>query len=254
MFSAPAAATFRDVEDYWSEQWMKACDLVASTGSAGKWVADNILRRLTIQAPVILLFVFICLVIFMFTSSFGGQRILGVHDDWNLAGRGILQLTSLITHIFAHSDVNHIRGNVTHLLLVGPSVEHEFGSVNLIGIILVVAVASAFVHIFGAGAERTHQLGASGVVFACILLNSLVSADNGTIPMSFILISALYLGEELMLFFNFWNPDGVSHHAHLSGGLIGAAAGFMIHRQRRQEKAKKLASKWLKATKAKKGK
>ena len=56
-------------------------------------------------------------------------RLLGVHDTWNSSR--LWQYTSLITHIFAHSDYGHLKGNMTHLLLVGPGVEHAFGSKNL---------------------------------------------------------------------------------------------------------------------------
>jgi membrane associated rhomboid family serine protease len=49
-------------------------------------------------------------------------------------------------------------------LLVGPSVEHEFGSTALIHIFGLVAFSSALVHIL-IGKPYTHQLGASGAVF-----------------------------------------------------------------------------------------
>jgi membrane associated rhomboid family serine protease len=232
------------LEESWSEEWIKLCDRIAATGKVGAFVSNRCLRLLTINAPVIISFVTICALLQLCTGWMGDTagRVLGVHDTWN--SFRLLQYTSLVTHIFAHSGFNHLRGNVTHLLLVGPSVEHEFGSKNLLIIMAVVAIVSAFVHIF-VGNWRSHQLGASGVVFACILLNSLVSADNGRVPVSFLLIALLYLGDELLLFFNFWNPDGVSHHAHLSGGLVGAAAGFYIHRTRRQAKTKNTVQKWL---------
>ena len=140
---------------------------------------------------------------------------------------------------------------MTHLLLVGPSVEHAFGSQNVSIIMLVVAVVSAFAHIL-LGNNYSHQLGASGVVFACILLNSLVGASHGKIPMAFVLVAILYLGEELALFFNFWNPDGISHHAHLTGGIVGAVAGFYIHRKQSSNKspfrAKTLSEFWKSKT------
>lgn len=245
MFSSTSTAY---VEEYWTEQWDEFCDKVEATGSAGTFVSKHFLRRLTINAPVILVFVLACSVIYCFTATIGGQRVLGVHDTWD-AFRP-LQYSSLFTHIFAHSSLSHLRGNVSHLLLVGPSVENEFGSKNLAIIMVIVSLVSAFAHIL-LGSTRSHQLGASGVVFACILLNSLVSADNGRIPLAFVLIAVMYLGEELALMFNIFNPDNVSHHAHLFGGIVGGAAGFYIHKQRRQNKTKSVAEKWLQATKKK---
>jgi membrane associated rhomboid family serine protease len=174
-------------------------------------------------------------------------RILGVADTWNSVS--LLQYTSLMTHIFAHADYWHLRCNMTHLLLTGPGVEYAFGSKNIVIIMLLVAVSSALIHAL-VGSSYTHQLGASGVVFACILLNSLVSASNGMIPLSFILTAVMYLGEEMAKFV--LNTDGVSHHAHLTGGLVGAAAGFYIHELRRKKKAQSFVNRWLKNNKTKK--
>ena len=111
------------------------------------------------------------------------------------------------------------------MLLVGPSSEAVFGSLNLIYIIVIVAISSAWAHIL-IGQPHTRQLGASGVCFAFILLNSLVSAKRGRLPVSFILTAVWWLGDEL--FDMFFAGDGVSHHAHLVGGIVGAAVGYRL--------------------------
>lgn len=118
-------------------------------------------------------------------------------------------------------------------MLVGPSVEHAFGSENLIVIIAVVALASAAAHIV-VGGSRTHQLGASGVVFAFIILNSLVGAKYGKISVSFLIVTTLYLGDELIDFF--FAGDAMSHHAHLVGGVVGGFAGYYIQKRKNDEK------------------
>jgi len=224
---------FDETEETFTKLWLNFCDNVAATGSTGKTVSDKFLRRLVIGAPVVLGFALLCSVVFLLQQAVPSlDRTLGIHDSWHFA-RFPTQYTSLVTHIFAHSDFHHLKGNLTHLLLIGPSVEHAFGSRNLITIILVVALASAAAHII-VGGNNTHQLGASGVVFACIILNSLVSANYGKIPLSFIIVAFLYLGDELVdLFFA---RDATSHHAHLVGGIVGGAAGFYIHKRKNQEK------------------
>jgi Rhomboid family len=72
-------------------------------------------------------------------------------------------------------------------------------------------------------------LGASGVCFAFILLNSLVSAKRGKLPLSFVLTAIWWLGDELIDFF--FSGDGVSHHAHLVGGIVGAAFGYYLRQE-----------------------
>ena len=234
-------------EDTWAQEWQDVCNAIAKYGGpVGTCFANRILRHLTINAPVLLLFVTVCVMLHILKDCCFPKlgEWLGVHDTWQ--GDRWLQYTSLLTHILAHVDLNHLRGNMTHLLLTGPSVEHEFGSRNLLIIMVIVAVTSAFAHIF-VGKTYSHQLGASGVVFACILLNSLVSADNGKVPLAFVLTAILYLGDEFAKFV--WRGDAVSHHAHLVGGLVGAAAGFYIHRQRRRKKTKSIVQKWLTSSK-----
>lgn len=234
-----------ELEELWGQEWRAICDKIGKSGPIGAAISDNFLRRISVNAPVVLGYALICVAIHLTTGWYPGMfRILGVHDTWN--GASLLQYTSLFTHIFAHSDYGHLKANMAYLLLIGPGVEHSFGSKNLIMIMFCVALTSALAHIV-LGSSHVHQLGASGVVFACIILNSLSSASSGKIPLSFVLTAALYLGEELFKFF--WPGDNISHHAHLTGGLVGAAAGFLIHQQKRKKKTTSIINKWLKSKK-----
>ena len=56
-------------------------------------------------------------------------------------------------------------------------------------------------------------LGASGVVFALILLSSFTSMKEGEIPLTFILVAALYIGQQIYqgIFVN----DNVSNLTHI---------------------------------------
>jgi len=115
-----------------------------------------------------------------------------------------------------------------------------FGSQNLVVVILAVALASAFAHI-AVGGVHTHQLGASGVVFAFILLNSLVSAKYGKIPISFLLVATLWIGDEAIKFFS---ESQISHHAHIAGGVVGAMAGFYFHKQKHEARMESYVAKF----------
>jgi membrane associated rhomboid family serine protease len=230
-----------------TKPWDDVCEWVEKKlGPTGEFLSQNVLRHISVNAPVILGFCSLCTFLYAIRIiCWQNQgRILGVHDYWRFS---ILQFTSLFSHVLAHSSYDHLRGNMMHLLLVGPSVEHEFGSRNLFYIILLVAVSSALAHIL-VGQGFTHQLGASGVVFACILLNSLVSASSGKIPMSFVITFWLYIGDELYKFF--FAGDATSHHAHLVGGMVGAAAGFKIHQRRVKEMTRNVLSKWKRKKKS----
>ena len=70
----------------------------------------------------------------------------------------------------------------------------------------------------------TGLYGASGIVFMLILLSSLSRVKSGHIPLTFILVVALFLGKEIL---NSLRPDGVSQFAHIVGGLCGSVFGFL---------------------------
>ena len=65
----------------------------------------------------------------------------------------------------------------------------------------------------------------SGIVFMLILLSSFTNIRQGEIPITLILIIALYVVRE---FVNALNPDTVSQLAHIAGGIIGGAFGFLF--------------------------
>ena len=91
-----------DAGETFTKAWTKFCDFVAKQGSGGKWIADHFLRRLVVASPVLFGFVLACGWTFVAQQLFPGlERSLGVHDSWNWS-RMPLQLTSLVTHIFAH--------------------------------------------------------------------------------------------------------------------------------------------------------
>jgi uncharacterized membrane protein YdcZ (DUF606 family) len=66
-------------------------------------------------------------------------------------------------------------------------------------------------------------MGASGVVFMMILLASFTNFNKGEIPLTFILVLILYLGEQL---FTSLKTENISRYAHIVGGFCGSLFGF----------------------------
>ena len=84
-------------ERFLADEWKKFCDMVAGCGSVGKYVSDNLLRRITVNAPVLLSFVLLCVLIHVATGWIDNMgRLLGVHDTWDTF-RFPLQYTALLT-------------------------------------------------------------------------------------------------------------------------------------------------------------
>jgi GlpG protein len=109
-----------------------------------------------------------------------------------------------------------------YILIVGPLLEEKYGSADLLFVILATAFVTGVAnYIFF---PQYVVLGASGVVFALIILSSLTSFKDGTIPLTFILVSVLYIGSEVYsaIFVN----DNISNFSHIVGGMVGGGLGF----------------------------
>jgi membrane associated rhomboid family serine protease len=234
--------TVSDVTTKVEESWDSCCtSLESSNNEKLVWFSKTILRRITIEAPVIVGYCVICVVIHLLNSTIlpGLSFFLGFDSHFNV--RNPVHYGRLFSHIFAHSSLSHLKGNMTNLLLVGPPAEAHFGSKAIRKVMQAVALSSALSHLL-LGRANSRQLGASGVVFALIIMSSLICGKMDRIPLSFVLIGILYLGEEL--FKLFFSSDDVSHHAHLVGGAVGAIIGFRLQGQKSDEEAKQQGSLW----------
>jgi membrane associated rhomboid family serine protease len=134
---------------------------------------------------------------------------------------------NLFTHVIGHANWSHLINNFAFILLIGPMLEITYGSLTLLLMLGITALVTGVLNVF---LFPTALLGASGVVFMMILLSSFTNFTEGEIPLTFILILALYLGREL---FNSFNENNVSEFAHIAGGLCGSLFGYFKPAKRR---------------------
>ena len=106
-----------------------------------KWLSKNVLRRLSIEAPIIIGFTLICIILHLLNMTVlpGVSRYLGVRDRLELTSP--MQYVRMLTHIFGHENIAHLRRNMTNVLLVGPSAEGFFGSKFIFETMVAVAVS-----------------------------------------------------------------------------------------------------------------
>ena len=130
-----------------------------------------------------------------------------------------------LTHVFGHGDWSHLVGNMTYLLLLGPMLEEKYGSKTLVEVIAITAVVTAVANylLF----PMASLCGASGVVFAFILMSSFTSFKEGEIPLTFILVVVFFLGREIID--GIFVSDQISNFAHIVGGIIGGLAGYGLN-------------------------
>lgn len=183
--------------------------------------------KITFNSPVVLGFIFISLAVLLL-----GFATLGVSNEilfmtYHSSLTNPLTYIRFFTHVLGHSGWDHYIGNASFILLLGPMLEEKYGSKRIMQVILITAFVTGVVNyiLF----PNVALCGASGVVFAFILLTSFTSFRNGEIPLTFILVAVVFLGQQV--YEGVVLTDDISNMSHVIGGIIGAVVGFKLNRK-----------------------
>ena len=182
--------------------------------------------KITFNSPVTLGFVSICLFATILSYVAGGVTNQLVFMTYRAPMNSPMMYIRLLLHAFGHADFEHFMGNVCYILLLGPLLEEKYSSKVLAIVIAVTAVITGIVN--NVCFPDVALCGASGVVFAFILLSSFTSFKEGEVPLTFILVALLFVGQEIVQ--GLMVVDNVSNMAHIVGGMIGAALGFKLNK------------------------
>lgn len=187
--------------------------------------------RISYNSPVILTFCIFCTLILLFDKIFFAKLNI-VQSVFTVPGHGsnpdsfnfksLFDYFKLFTHVLGHASWNHLVGNLTFILLIGPLLEERYGSPMLLLMICVTALVTG---VLNACLIPTPLLGASGIAFMLIILSSFTSISKNEIPLSFILVFILFLGSEMFLK---TGESNISVLAHVAGGICGSMFGFLI--------------------------
>jgi len=183
-------------------------------------------RRLRIDynAPFCLTFALATMIVYVagifsngwLTANWFSIPGTALFTDWTTYPR-------LILHVLGHVSAQHLFTNLVVFLLVGPLLEEMYGPTFLFFLCLLTAIFTGLIMILCFSGAL---LGASGIVFALIILSSFANAKSGTIPLTFVLISLIFLGGEIIRALN--EQDQIAQFAHIAGGILGGGAGFFM--------------------------
>lgn len=105
--------------------------------------------------------------------------------------------------------------------------EEKYGSKVLLEIMGITAVVTGLVnYIFF---WNVGLCGASGVVFAFIILASFTGFKEGEIPLTFILVAIIFIGQQV--YEGIALQDNISNMAHIVGGIVGAIVGYLLNKK-----------------------
>ena len=178
-----------------------------------------------LNAPITLTFVLICIGALLLDYLTAGKSTVLVFSTYGSSWLSPMTYVRLLCHVFGHGGVQHLTSNMLYILLLGPILEEKYHD-KLITVILITALVTGIVH--NLLQPHVMLLGASGVVFAFILLASITGKERG-IPLTLILVAVMWLGQEI--YEGIISSDNVSQITHIIGGLSGALLGLRFKRR-----------------------
>ena len=183
--------------------------------------------KIAFNSPVILTFTGICLLSLILgrITNFASTRLF--FCVYRSSPAHPLTYVRLIGHVFGHSGWNHFINNIMMILVIGPMLEEKYGSKDILFVILSTALVTGIIHIILF--PHVRLLGASGVVFTFILLDSITGFKSKTIPLTFIIVAVIYIGGQI--YEGLFVTDNISNLTHIVGGAVGAFFGYIGNKQ-----------------------
>ena len=157
--------------------------------------------QISFNSPVILAFTIACFIVLLVDKITGGVSTNALFSVYRSSLLSPLTYFRFFGHVLGHAGWEHFIGNI---MLTG--------IVNFIFF------------------PYTQLLGASGVVFALILLSSFAGFEEGKIPFTFILVAVIYIGEQV--YQGIFVQDNIANLTHIVGGGVGSALGFVMNKNK----------------------
>ena len=186
--------------------------------------------HIVFNSPAVLTFVLLCFLATLLGRLTGDRSTHRFFMTWHSSLSDPLTWLRFFTHVLGHAGWDHLVGNASYLLLLGPMLEEKHGSATIVRVIAVTAFVTAIANyiLF----PHIGLCGASGVVFAFIILASFTGFNDGEIPVTFLLVAALFIGQQV--YEGITVTDNISNMAHIIGGLTGSVLGFSLNRRPRR--------------------
>ena len=190
---------------------------------------NKLKNKISFNSPVILGFTAICLISLLLSVLTHGASNNMVFSVYRSSLLNPMTYVRFFGHVFGHASWSHFMNNIMYILIIGPLLEEKYGKADMIMIIAVTALVTGLINFIFF--PHVQLLGASGVVFAFILLSSFTGFQNGKIPVTFILVAVIYIGQQI--YSGVFEKNNISELTHIIGGLVGSAFGFAENKIKR---------------------
>lgn len=192
------------------------------------YTSSNRKLKFTFNSPVVLGFALACLVVFILDRITAGKSNYALFSVYRSSLLNPLTYFRLFGHVLGHSSWSHLINNMMLFLVIGPILEEKYGSINILYVILITALVTGLIHI--TLFPHVKLMGASGVVFAFILLSSITGIREGEIPITFVLVAFIYLSQQV--FDGLFIRNNVSNLTHIAGAMVGSCLGYLMNKEK----------------------
>lgn len=181
------------------------------------------------NAPVTVCMVALCFLATLLGQISGGVLTENFFMTYHSPLANPMTWVRFFSHVWGHSGWEHFSGNAAYLLLLGPMLEEKYGSHRVVELILSTAGITGLIHyiLF----PKAALCGASGVVFAFILLTSFAGAKKDEIPVTFLLVFVVFVGQQVVQ--GIFAQGNVSYLSHILGGIVGSFFGYKLCKEKK---------------------
>lgn len=185
-------------------------------------------KKLQYNAPVILTFVFACFLLCLIDTVFGHGLRNSLFCVYGSPLTDVGTWFRFFLHVLGHVNWDHMIGNLLYILILGPLLEEKYGSMTILFIMVITALVTGLFAFLFTPASMT--MGASGIVFALILLASFTEFREDSIPVTFILVAVFYICQQVAGMFG--GESGVAYGVHFVGGTLGGILGYLLNKKK----------------------
>lgn len=179
--------------------------------------------RISFDSPVVLSFAILCGAVLILDMLTKGRSTQSFFMVYRAPLSDIKTYIRFFGHCLGHADFSHLFNNMLWILLLGPILERQYGGGKILLLIVVAALVTGLLEfcLF----PHNALLGASGVVFAFIMLAGSAGFRDNTVPVTFLLIAVMYIGQEI--YNGITVNDNISQLTHILGGVVGGFFGIL---------------------------
>ena len=180
--------------------------------------------RVSFNSPVILGFAGACFIVMMLNVLTGGWSS-NLFVTYHSSLTSPLTYLQLLIHVLGHANWEHFFSNMLYILLLGPLLEEKYGRKRILQVIIITALVTGLVNYLFFW--NVALCGASGICFAFIILSSFTSFKEGEIPLTFIIVAVIFLGQQI--YQGITLEDNISNITHIVGGIVGGVTGYLLN-------------------------